>query len=85
KVHGPVPGYVEKLQFSMNKFFARLKKYEFVVRNNWSFQTHTNLCAPSGSQSHATMEDMIKIHPLAPNDLDFNKCFFRVEKQCFTR
>lgn len=83
KVHGPVPGYVQKLQVSMNKFFTRLQKHEYVVRNNWSLQTHTNLCAPTGS--HATNEEAKKIHVLYPQNLDFNKCFFRVEKQCFTR
>jgi hypothetical protein len=83
KIHGPVPNYKEKLQTSMNKFFARLKPYEFIVRNNWSIQTHTNICAPTGS--HATPDEAKVIHPLYPEDLDFNKCFFRVEKQCFTR
>lgn len=83
KVHGPVPGYLQKLQLSMNRFFNRLQKYEFIVRNNWSLQTHTNLCAPTGQ--HATSEEAKMIHLLYPEDLDFNKCFFRVEKQCFTR
>lgn len=83
KIHAPVPGYVQKLQLSMNKFFARLKPYEFIIRNNWSIQTHTNICAPKGS--HATLDEAKNIHPSYPEDLDFNKCFFRVEKQCFTR
>lgn len=83
KIHGPVPGYLQKLQLSMNKFFTRLQPYEYYIRNNWSLQTHTNICAPVGS--HATKEESMKIHPSFPEDLDFNKCFFRVEKQCFTR
>ena len=82
-IHGPVPGYLQKLQISMNKFFSRVQPHEFIVRQNWSFQTHPNLCAPKGS--HATKEEAEKLHPLFPNDLDFNKCFFRVEKQCVTR
>lgn len=82
-IHGPVPGYVERLQLSMNRFFSRLRPYEYIVRNNWAFQTHPKLCAPTGS--HATDEEAKTIHYLYPNDLDFNKCFFRVEKQCFTR
>lgn len=83
RVHGPVPGYPQKLQTSMNKFFNRLSVNEFIVRNNWSLQTHTNLCARVGS--HATSEEAKLIHPPFPQDLDFNKVFFRVEKQCFTR
>lgn len=82
-IHGPVPGYLQKLQISMNKFFSRVQPHEFIVRQNWSLQTHSNLCAPKGS--HATKEEAEKLHPLFPNDLDFNKCFFRVEKQCVTR
>lgn len=82
-IHGPVPGYVEKLQRSMNKFFSKIKPFEFIVRNNWALQTHTNICAPTGS--HAKPEEALTIHPLFPAELDFNKCFFRVEKQCFTR
>lgn len=83
KIHAPVPGYVNKLQISMNKFFTRLQPNEFIVRNNWSIQTHTKLCAPSGS--HATVDEAKVLHPLYPQELDFNKIFFRVEKQCFTR
>lgn len=65
------------------QIFSRLNSFEFVVRNNWALHTHTNLCAPTGS--HATPEESLKIHPLFPAELDFNKCFFRVEKQSFTR
>ncbi|CAI8510391.1 unnamed protein product [Pichia kudriavzevii] len=83
KIHEPVPGYVNKLQLSMNKFFSRLNTHEYIVRNNWSIQTHCNLCAPSGS--HATEEEATVIHPFYPEELDYNKVFFRVEKQCFTR
>lgn len=83
KIHEPVPGYAQKLKFSMNRFFSRLSVNEFIVRNNWSIQTHTNLCAPEGS--HATVEEAKSLHPAYPEDLDFNKVFFRVEKQSFTR
>lgn len=83
KVHAPVPGYEKKLKFSMNKFFSRLRVNEFIVRNNWAVQTHSNLNAPTGS--HAEASDIKEITDLDPNELDFNKVFFRVEKQSFTR
>lgn len=83
KIHDPVPGYQQKLQSSMNKFFTRISVNEYIVRNNWSIQTHANLCAPTGS--HATKSEAVVLHPQYPEDLDFNKVFFRVEKQCFTR
>lgn len=80
-IHIPVPYYLQKLQTSMNKFFQRLQINEFIVRNNWSVQTHTKLRAPTGS--HATKQD--KIVELNAKDLDFNKVFLRCEKQSFTR
>ncbi|GMM28809.1 hypothetical protein DAMA08_015250 [Martiniozyma asiatica (nom. inval.)] len=83
QIHEPVPNYKEKLQFSMNKFFARLKVNEFIVRNNWSIQCHTNLCAPTGS--HASETEAQNLPEFDPQELDYNKCFFRVEKQSFTR
>ncbi|OUM55716.1 hypothetical protein BVG19_g5297 [[Candida] boidinii] len=80
-IHKPVPYYLQKLQTSMNKFFQRLQVNEFIVRNNWSIQTHTKLRAPSGS--HATKDE--KVVEIDPKDLDFNKVFLRCEKQSFTR
>ncbi|VEU22236.1 DEKNAAC103239 [Brettanomyces naardenensis] len=82
-IHGPVPGYKERLQLSMNRFFGRLKIHEYIVRSNWSIQIHANLCAPTGS--HASSVQAKEIKPVEAETLDFNKVFFRVEKQCFTR
>ncbi|KAG7829637.1 hypothetical protein KL920_002496 [Ogataea angusta] len=81
-IHGPVPQYLERLKVSMNKFFERLRVNEFVVRYNWSMQAHTNIFAPS--MNHGT-RTAASVKPLSPEDLDFNKVFMRVEKQCFTR
>ncbi|GMG25173.1 unnamed protein product [Ambrosiozyma monospora] len=84
RIHEPVPHYKTKLQTSMNKFFTRLQPYEFIVRNNWSIQSHTKLSALSGN--HGSKNDKEEdIIPLNVNELDFNKVFLRVEKQCFTR
>lgn len=82
-IHQPVPNYETKLQFSMNKFFSRISKNEFVVRINWSVQTHGNLCAPVGN--HGNKKDKTILNEIDPETLDFNKCFLRCEKQCVTR
>lgn len=82
-VHKPVPNYKTKLQFSMNKFFSRIEKNEFVFRINWSVQTHGNLCAPIGN--HGSKDDKTILNEIKPETLDFNKCFLRCEKQCVTR
>ncbi|KAG7695000.1 hypothetical protein KL930_001323 [Ogataea haglerorum] len=81
-IHSPVPQYLERLKVSMNRFFERLRVHEFVVRYNWSIQAHTNIFAPS--MNHGT-RTVASVKPLSPEDLDFNKVFMRVEKQCFTR
>lgn len=39
-IHGPIPGYEEKLKKSMNRFFDRINPYELVTRSNFSVQTH---------------------------------------------
>ncbi|KAL2867096.1 heme-dependent oxidative N-demethylase family protein [Aspergillus lucknowensis] len=39
KIHTPVPGYKQKLEKSMDRFFARLEVGRFVVRVNWSIMT----------------------------------------------
>ncbi|KAG0681307.1 hypothetical protein C6P40_004796 [Pichia californica] len=83
-VHEPVPNYTNKLQLSMNRFFDRVHKNEFIVRTNWSVQTHCNLCAPSGSHARKT-DSKATLAPINAEDLDFNKCFMRCEKQCVTR
>ncbi|ODV86176.1 hypothetical protein CANARDRAFT_27439 [[Candida] arabinofermentans NRRL YB-2248] len=82
-IHKPVPHYSEKLQLSMNRFFTRLRKHEYIVRNNWSIQAHTKLFAPVGS--HASPEEVAQIEAVDADTVDFNKVFLRVEKQTFTR
>ncbi|KAL4868879.1 hypothetical protein BDV12DRAFT_90990 [Aspergillus spectabilis] len=49
QIHTPVPGYKEKLEKSMDRFFARLDVGRFVVRVNWSVMTRgTGLFAAFG-------------------------------------
>ncbi|KAL4882852.1 hypothetical protein BJY04DRAFT_35901 [Aspergillus karnatakaensis] len=38
-IHTPVPGYKEKLEKSMDRFFSKLEVGRFVVRTNWSIMT----------------------------------------------
>ncbi|KAL5339162.1 hypothetical protein BJX70DRAFT_388071 [Aspergillus crustosus] len=48
-IHAPVPGYKEKLEKSMDRFFSRLEVGRFVVRVNWSVMTKgTGLFAAFG-------------------------------------
>lgn len=52
-IHGPVPGYAEKLERSMDRFFDKIEAGRFVKRVNWGVTTETDLFAAFGS-IHAT-------------------------------
>jgi hypothetical protein len=47
-IHDPVPGYQEKLERSMDRFFARVEVGKVVARVNWSVTTETGLFAAFG-------------------------------------
>lgn len=48
EIHAPVPGYKEKLEKSMDRFFDRLEVGKVVLRSNWSITTHDRLYDASG-------------------------------------
>lgn len=48
-IHAPVPGYKEKLELSMDRYFANLPVGKIVKRANWAITTHSRLFAPSGN------------------------------------
>lgn len=52
-IHGPVPGYADKLERSMDRFFARLDVGRCVKRVNWSITTETELFAAFGSEAES--------------------------------
>ncbi|ODV97832.1 hypothetical protein PACTADRAFT_25229, partial [Pachysolen tannophilus NRRL Y-2460] len=90
-IHEPVPGYFARLQISMNKFFDRLKPSSYIVRNNWFIQIakiprffyFISYTDPEHEMSSKTIQPRQKI--LNPATVDFNKVFFRTEKQMFIR
>lgn len=47
-IHGPVPGYYEKLEKSMDRYFANVEVGKYVKRVNWSISTNTELFAAFG-------------------------------------
>ncbi|KAJ5760707.1 hypothetical protein N7520_007863 [Penicillium odoratum] len=48
-IHMPVPGYKEKIERSMDRFFAKIEVGRFVKRVNWGLTTETELFAAFGS------------------------------------
>lgn len=52
EIHDPVPGYREKLESSMDRFFDKIEVGTYVKRANWSVTTGSELYAASGG-THA--------------------------------
>ncbi|KAF5624809.1 uncharacterized protein FTJAE_10156 [Fusarium tjaetaba] len=46
EIHGPVPGYKEKLERPMNRYFTSLPKGKVVKRHNWNISIGRELFAP---------------------------------------
>ncbi|KAI9832911.1 MAG: hypothetical protein M1819_003941 [Sarea resinae] len=53
-IHAPVPGYAEKLQKSMDRFFGRLEVGRWVWRANWTITPTSTLFAPPPSSLSTT-------------------------------
>lgn len=51
-IHAPVPGYKEKLQMSMDRFFAKILVGKPWRRWNWTITMHDELCTPHGNETY---------------------------------
>jgi hypothetical protein len=52
-IHGPVPAYEERLEGSMDRYFAKVEVGKYVKRVNWSVTTGTELFAAGAGTTHA--------------------------------
>ena len=60
EIHAPVPGYAEKLERSMDRFFDRIEVGQIVRRANWTITTDDELYREEGTHLYAeddTTED----------------------------
>lgn len=78
EIHAPVPGYKEKLEMSMDRFFDRLEVGRVVSRVNWSITTHDKLFAPYGNHLYADEEAQ-------EEEVDINNTYLRCERQLLHR
>lgn len=69
-IHDPVPGYKEKIEKSMDRFFEKLEVGKFVKRANWSITTGEDLFSPSGlhGKNGESFESM-KLEELDPDNV----------------
>uniref|UniRef100_A0A093VUX8 Uncharacterized protein n=1 Tax=Talaromyces marneffei PM1 TaxID=1077442 RepID=A0A093VUX8_TALMA len=59
-IHGPVPGYHEKLEKSMDRHFANIEVGKYVKRINWSISTDTELFAAFGGLHSSVNETQVE-------------------------
>ncbi|KIW97720.1 uncharacterized protein Z519_01304 [Cladophialophora bantiana CBS 173.52] len=81
KIHGPVPGYPQKLEASMDRFFSRLEVGKYVRRVNWAVTTNTEVYAAGPGTNHAHEGDEVE----ELEDVDVDKTFLRCERQTLHR
>jgi hypothetical protein len=85
-IHAPVPGYKEKLESSMDRYFAKLEVGKFVKRVNWSVTIDADLYAGTDASKGSThAHDGDEVIELKSEDLDVEKAFLRCERQTLFR
>ncbi|PLB37230.1 heme-dependent oxidative N-demethylase family protein [Aspergillus candidus] len=90
EIHTPVPGYAEKLEKSMDRFFARLEVGKFVQRVNWSVTLDTPLFAAFGrthGRKNAGEDEREKVadEEIKVGELDVDTTLLRCERQTLHR
>ncbi|KKY20774.1 hypothetical protein UCRPC4_g04046 [Phaeomoniella chlamydospora] len=73
--HGPVPSYKDKLEASMDRYFARLQPPRVVQRVNWAVATNSALC--ERGEYHLYADDQVSTQ----SDVDLNDTWVRCELQ----
>lgn len=58
-IHGLVPSYGERLEGSMDRFFAKVEVGKYVKRVNWSVTTGAELFTPGTGTTHAHEGEII--------------------------
>ncbi|KAL5120702.1 hypothetical protein ACEQ8H_001451 [Pleosporales sp. CAS-2024a] len=79
-IHKPVPGYAQKLEKSMDRFFAALPLGKIVKRSNWNITTNSNLfCLAGNHMTPAELDDEKK------KPFDLHDTTLRCERQTLHR
>ncbi|EFW98997.1 hypothetical protein CMQ_4849 [Grosmannia clavigera kw1407] len=75
--HGPVPGYKQHMQLSMDRYFERLTPGRVVDRVNWAVATNSSLC--ERGEYHLYSDDQVSV--LSAADIDLDDTWVRCELQ----
>lgn len=82
-IHTPVPKYGDKLEASMDRYFAALPVGKYVQRKNWSITTSPELFAIGKDTNHAKKGD--KLVAMTDDELDPDSTMLRCERQTLHR
>ncbi|KZM22277.1 oxidoreductase [Ascochyta rabiei] len=78
EIHAPVPDYKEKLQFSMDRYFAKKPTDKPIQRGSWGLEVDQPLFMPPGD-SHGDYRGY------QMPDLELSRCHLRVDWQTLRR
>ena len=81
-IHTPVPGYAQKLEKSMDRYFASLPTGKIVKRANWSISTNGQLFCLAGN--HMSAEELKRKGEME-EEIDLNRTVLRCERQTLHR
>ncbi|KAK6523989.1 hypothetical protein TWF694_005658 [Orbilia ellipsospora] len=80
EIHGPVPLFKEKLEFSVDRFFGKLEMGRWVKRFNWTVAIHDQLCSLVANHIYQGVEFPEKLE-----SVKLDGCYLRVERQVLLR
>ncbi|KAF2016335.1 hypothetical protein BU24DRAFT_462503 [Aaosphaeria arxii CBS 175.79] len=88
EIHTPVPNYSEKMEKSMDRYFANLPIGKIVKRANWTITTHKRLFCLDGN--HISEADRAALNdglppPSADDEIDIDQTVVRCERQTLHR
>jgi hypothetical protein len=75
-IHGPVPAYEERLESSMDRYFAKVEVGKYVKRVNWNVTTGAELFAAGMGTTHAHEgEEVSELEDINVNQVSFQLSF----------
>ncbi|KAE8335978.1 hypothetical protein BDV24DRAFT_142706 [Aspergillus arachidicola] len=78
QIHGPVPDYREKMQFSMDRFFTKMPADKPIQRGSWGLEVGQPLYMPKGDPHE-------KLRLSQDPNLQLEDCYLRVDWQTLRR
>ncbi|KAF2819292.1 hypothetical protein CC86DRAFT_144358 [Ophiobolus disseminans] len=78
EIHEPIPDYKEKMQFSMDRYFAKKPTEKPIQRGSWGLEVDQPLYMPPGDPHE-------KLRDTQMDDLALSRCNLRVDWQTLRR